>query len=442
MQFDRSRFYSLEPGNLGTCLSEALSSYVTRLAEAHCISVGKLINYGLAPYFGKHYLNEYASKGGTGFYKFSYLVNGRGKIAREFAEIVAKMTLRNDIENMTFLKVGDVIPDKGLLRRNRSWCPTCLDQARRSSSTIIEPLIWNIKPVKYCPIHETFLEECCWNCGLSSYALNRKHRNGFCSHCQAWLGGISTSEEVANDDDHYISREIGNLISELPGMNPCPTRENLFEAIRKITEVYAQGKVKKLAGLLNVPNITLRGWCKGEHVPEIVYTLAISRGCSLSLNKFLLGDVNIVRHDLVETNSRLKLIRKPRRKVNWHKIGQRLNLLTAQAEPSYSLTSTASLLGVDRRMLVQHFPDTCERIMEEYRNHKSRVALERIIEYRCALDHAVKDLLAHELYPSRRKVEELSGRSALLHEAKLSDYWSLLKQENIESFYLPNDQKM
>jgi len=45
----RSRLYNIEPIGLNTPDVESFTSYVSRLAEAHCVNVGALLNKEAAP---------------------------------------------------------------------------------------------------------------------------------------------------------------------------------------------------------------------------------------------------------------------------------------------------------------------------------------------------------------------------------------------------------
>ncbi len=58
-----SRLYSLEPIGVGTPLTESISSYLTRLAQEHCVTPKKLIMGEIAPLImGKKYPSEIISK--------------------------------------------------------------------------------------------------------------------------------------------------------------------------------------------------------------------------------------------------------------------------------------------------------------------------------------------------------------------------------------------
>lgn len=49
----RSRLYPLKPIGVGTPLVESLTSYLTRLAYAHCVPVTKLAEVEIAPLLNK-----------------------------------------------------------------------------------------------------------------------------------------------------------------------------------------------------------------------------------------------------------------------------------------------------------------------------------------------------------------------------------------------------
>lgn len=48
---ERSTLYSLEPIGVGTPHCESLTSYLTRLASAHCVKLDKIIQHNIYPLF-------------------------------------------------------------------------------------------------------------------------------------------------------------------------------------------------------------------------------------------------------------------------------------------------------------------------------------------------------------------------------------------------------
>ncbi len=51
----RSRLYNLEPIGIETWACESLTSYVARLAEAHCTTIADLFNYEISPVLNRQY---------------------------------------------------------------------------------------------------------------------------------------------------------------------------------------------------------------------------------------------------------------------------------------------------------------------------------------------------------------------------------------------------
>ncbi len=59
----RSRLYFLEPIGIGTPFTKSLSSYLTRLAQEHCLPLKKLVTGEIAPkILGDRYQPEMLSK--------------------------------------------------------------------------------------------------------------------------------------------------------------------------------------------------------------------------------------------------------------------------------------------------------------------------------------------------------------------------------------------
>lgn len=75
----RSRLFSLEPIGIGTSYVESLSSYVTRLAEVHCVYLGILMTREIKSALSKEYRSRdlFCMKDRTG------TVNGTGRIAKD-----------------------------------------------------------------------------------------------------------------------------------------------------------------------------------------------------------------------------------------------------------------------------------------------------------------------------------------------------------------------
>lgn len=196
-----SRLYNLEPIGQQTEMVEGLSSYLIRLAEAHSVTLGVLVSKKIAPAQNKQYLLKSASEGGNGFYNAGHELNGLGNLAEDWAQTLNILTERNDLENLTLVRLNEWLPDRGVLRTNLAWCPACLEEWKMSQSEIYEPLLWNFQSVTHCINHKTLLTTECPNCKKMIQILSRKRRIGYCPNCCAWLGSLVAATNDVNELD-------------------------------------------------------------------------------------------------------------------------------------------------------------------------------------------------------------------------------------------------
>jgi hypothetical protein len=123
---ERSHLYQLEPIGLGTPSVESLISYVARLAEAYCVPTGLLVVSEIAPLMKA----EYASgdkEGGLDriFANQTRALNGMGNWSKSLVQALESLTLKTDLRSLTMLPWAEIIPQKGLLKPIRAWCPNC-----------------------------------------------------------------------------------------------------------------------------------------------------------------------------------------------------------------------------------------------------------------------------------------------------------------------------
>jgi hypothetical protein len=98
-----TKLFSIKPIGLNTELVESQTSYISRLADAHCVSVGTLVGKELAPRLCKDYLIKSSKNGGSRFYEFAVELNGFGKQAEDFANVLSEMTGITSVTERTFL---------------------------------------------------------------------------------------------------------------------------------------------------------------------------------------------------------------------------------------------------------------------------------------------------------------------------------------------------
>jgi hypothetical protein len=159
-----SRLYHPEPIGVGTSLAESLTSYITRLAEAHSVYPRTLVTDEIAPLLRQSHIYQQGRlvyNYLTNFWKWSHLLNGTGATAGDWVQALEWLTLRNDLSLLTLLCWSEVLPAVRLLRRNRAWCPACYEEWRKANQIAYEQLLWSLEVVKVCCRHQIPLQQHC-----------------------------------------------------------------------------------------------------------------------------------------------------------------------------------------------------------------------------------------------------------------------------------------
>jgi len=101
----RSRLYSLEPVGIGAPETESLTSYVSRLAEAHSVSVHDLVVHELLPFLGRTHLADGRNASLlTAFWRNeTRALNGTRTLARNLVQALEALTGRRNMQFLTLL---------------------------------------------------------------------------------------------------------------------------------------------------------------------------------------------------------------------------------------------------------------------------------------------------------------------------------------------------
>lgn len=97
----RSRLFSLEPIGIGTPYVESLTSFITRLAEVHCVSLPILISRLVSPYLRTTFLKKWSSRSLGALFQKSRSLNSYGDLAKDFIQALEALTLRKDLSFLT-----------------------------------------------------------------------------------------------------------------------------------------------------------------------------------------------------------------------------------------------------------------------------------------------------------------------------------------------------
>jgi len=287
----RSKLYPLVPIGVGTALVESLSGYVTRLAEAHSISVGDLVGHVLSELADpQDPMVTAAAKavraGGHGFRACSYAINGVTDRATKWVHVLETATRRRDLRCLTLLPFRNAIPEN-LFHRHRAWCSFCFEQWRVNGQTVYEPLLWAIKVSSHCRVHQQPLSHSCHRCKRQLSPLGVFSRPGYCERCGCWLGASYVDEDRSKfistdgEDQTWSSRQVEGLLSMLPRVDPTAVRESLRGSLIAYLGHISNGNILALAEYIHCPRSILQNWLDGATVPRLENLLRTARSLNV-----------------------------------------------------------------------------------------------------------------------------------------------------------------
>ncbi|WP_172797674.1 helix-turn-helix domain-containing protein [Cytobacillus solani] len=419
---DRSFLYNITPEKLGTPFVESLNSYIARIAEMHCVSVGDLFSKIIIPILNKNYLNNIAKKGGDGFYKSTSSVNGIGLLAEEFVEIFSFLTSRQDIRETTLLSWSSIFTTRGLSKKKRHWCPCCYREQLENNQIVYDQLVWSIQPYNYCLIHNIELMNICPKCNSEMFFLERKSRPGYCSKCSDWLG-IETNYIYSDcSKKEFI---IGNMLINTPEYIKKTGENGIPKALTYYVEQYFEGSISLAAEEIGIPKTTLWGWIKGKSLPPLGSLIEICIYLNLSICEFLdMTELPLFDRGFLKCRGEVKSVPLTRKKDH-SVIKQKIHMIIKQNVPM-SLTKLAIIVGCDRRLLSKQYPVECEIIKQNYLKFVREKKKQRYTLIKNKVEVAITCLIKDDMYPSRRQVESLLEHKYLIKEKEVAIIWKEL----------------
>ena len=424
----RSRFYHLEPIGIGTPYVESLTSYIARLAEAHCLTPIHLLKHAKDPLSNKFFQqkNLFGMKHNTGE------VNGRGKTALQLVNILEKVTLRKDLKFLTLLIWSEVFPQKKLIKTTRHWCPLCYQKNLLNNLPIYEPLLWSLTVVEICPLHKILLENFCDYCYRELPPLATNFRIGFCSKCGKWLGkSTQTKNKKLNISQekikwqNYVINNIEKIILTSFDLPQIISRNAISKSLNLYIDHITEGNVAAFARMIGFPKNTVWMWSKGKSIPQINILLQICYLLDLSILEFIKTDKleanypkTLKRNNILVNN--IKENSNSRSTIDEGCIKQYLRQsIVNKATPPCSITEISKQLGYDRRVLIRKFPELCKAISKKYLEYKKNISLNKIDRYCCEVEVIANKLHSQGIYPSEITVSKFLDKPGYFRYKKV-----------------------
>ena len=427
----RSRLNHILPIAVGTPCVESLTSYITRIAQSHSISISILMTRELAPLLSKDYIQNGSKKGLSTLFNRSAAINSTGELARLLVDSLEKLTLKQNLSALTLLSFRDCLSSRELLHKTKVWCPDCYEEWKVSKKPIYEPLLWTLKDVEICSHHHRLLQTVCFDCDRHIPWLHSKSRIGYCPYCDCWLGSSNDTRKthelvVLSKNELERNLWISNIIEELiacSGENSIIKQENVAKAIREIINITYQGNIASFAKSLKLPKNTVWMWAKGKSLPSLKFILNICYCLDISLLSFFTLEPKAF--ECLQTNSKrlsnaANVKRISPKNFDAEKIEKDLQtIISSQDTPKPTMKEVAAKIGFDIRVISEHFPELCKAISNQCRRDCNRVQARKIEESCKEVRQAVSTLIQKGEYPSEARVSQLISQPGYFRYKKV-----------------------
>ena len=355
-----TRLYSVAPLYIESSRIESLTSYISRLALAHCVYPGILMERILKQVVNK----KHSSANLHNLYSFTGAINGTGTMGLDLVTALEQLTSQKQLDLLTLANFSELIPSRKLFHEHRKWCPQCIDSWKKQQHELYEPLIWKIKAVEVCSIHNSPLQDKCSYCDRPNYHLAWKTRPGYCSKCDRSLGEIDRYKQLSIQDNDlnwylWVNENIEELLSKRDVEDFSLSKKTIGESLTKYVENNFQGNMAAFARYLQMPKNSVWMWCKNKSQPSLEMLLRICHRLEISVWDFL------TQEKLTQSKTTNILASPPQLKSKARKtihdrdrIQEYLEQVLRENSPNPpSMEQVARDLKINRRTIFQHFPE-------------------------------------------------------------------------------------
>jgi DNA-binding XRE family transcriptional regulator len=420
----RSILLCIEPIGIGTAAVESLSSYISRVAAAHCITTGTLFSKVLFPYLNKKYMNHIIAHGGNGFYDSAHIINGFSNAAEEFINMMCDLTGNSLLAHLTLSRYKYILTNRGLLRRNKVWCPACLQEMKDNKIEIYEPLIWMINAVNVCLIHQLKLRNQCNYCFKASMVMNRKSRSGYCTNCSSWLGQNNLS--IQQIEDWELAKVI--MAEEILSSNKQFRNSGIPYSLKKLVCIFANSNITEFAKKIGVPKTTFWGWYNSKNIPSLEDVMRIC-------NKFGIGIFDFYSNQFHFEKPTVTLAKR-KRKINkvltitpLIDVGKNAKkIVLDQSTAAINVISLAKRLHCNKKTLYKYFGDLCKTQSIKNKKYIRQKQIERIQMINKQVESTFKTLIDSGNLPTTRRIEEKIIRPAIFKEVSIRENFLMLRK--------------
>ncbi|WP_067515213.1 TniQ family protein [Endozoicomonas ascidiicola] len=400
----RSILLDLKPVDSGKgFMHESVSSYIVRLAYAHNVTARDFMHHFLNPSIGQNRMcsNFFVRNG------FSML-NGYRTKAEIYTHALSVFTDQPGLRVLSMQPWQSLLDSmgKGLFHDSKKWCQFCLQDWWEKGHPLYEPLIWSLKCLEHCPIHECKLQTICHKCGAKQYQVQRVLPLGFCPECGSFLG----RRDHNSRDKQPLALKEQYLLDLVSSRHIVQENDELLlklrTGIQQVMSCLNISSTIKLEKLIQFSKATISQWCSDAE-----------RGTKPTLSTLLnfCVAINVSPSDLIFSHHRIKpvagtaILDGRKRfdnsdKYSWVK-QQLIQTINCQTS-IISINEMARQLKVGKSYIRYHFPDISEELVAK-NNQLRKTKRENDYKRKYELVKSIcQKLMSEEIFPSHTRVEE------------------------------------
>ncbi len=417
---EHSRLFNLDLLGAGSEDVECFTSYCTRLAESHAVTLHTLVTREIFPNLNKPYLfsdgKHVHDSVGSSWWKTSSSLNGLNSLTEEWVTALNELTGRQDLQYLTLLAYSDVLPYRGLLRRVMAWCPKCYEEWLKNGQAVYTPLRWTIEAITVCPYHKCLLETQCpfSDCQKSFSALSSNGAVGFCPYCNRWLGSADQKQPVDYGilkSQQIINASIGEMIAaSSSSLLFTPHKANISLLVKRFIDESLDGNAKALADVLKMHHKSIYEIRDGTQLPQLSTLLRLSEVVDIRPLQILTEDISslILKRFKPSNDGNVRLLKKKHYKFDEAATREMLETVIANEEmPPPSMAKVSQRLGYDHSFLSNHLPEQCSIISERHRQYQAARKKARLDQYCERIRQVTTDIHSQGKYPSYKQVSKI-----------------------------------
>lgn len=412
-----SRLYHIEPIGIGTPYVESLTSYIKRLAEAHCVSPANLLKKEILPDINIDYLKIYRCIG----YEALNLNSMKSLISEEIIRVLEEKTYNYNLKYLTMITWKRCLCSANMFHKNQVWCPICYEESLQLNQPIYEQLIWSLKDINICGKHHVKLIRNCPYCNREFSTLNSLSQTGYCDNCKSWLG----FKRYENNQIPLINEEWNNWVydnvGQLLAVAPSLEQVNNLQFNKNIVSIIDSCNLsqRSLAKEINVASSTINKWTLSArpHFIDVLHLSFIFGYCVLDI---LTEDIYTLEKGL---NKRMAIDKKENFKSNINindinKIKKALDEAIC-SNKLISLKQLSKSLGFKDETVKRHFPHEVIKI----KANNDKYSKERELYRLKLIKDTMKLLFNRGTFPSIHAIEHEVNKKSLIRNTNEKRFW-------------------